>query len=65
MVSRRYHLPYMKEVIPNLSSLRWMPKEPNVFPKAMRPYATVAYLVKAMALYVHGLYHKFAGAKRI
>jgi hypothetical protein len=38
----------------------WMPNEPNFLPKARRPLATIAYFARAMALYVHGLHHKFA-----
>jgi hypothetical protein len=42
-----------------------MPSGPNLLPKARWPLGAVAYPDVAMALYVHGLHHKFAGATRI
>ena len=38
-----------------------MPSEPNILPKARRPFGVVAYLDVAMTLYVHGLDYKLAG----
>jgi hypothetical protein len=43
----------------------WMPSEPNLLPKAMRPLGAVVYPDVAMALYVHGLDDKLAGVTRV
>jgi len=66
VVSRRYYWRGInKDIAHFVKALDEMSSEPNLLPKARRPCATVAYSVEVIAFYVHGLYHKFAGATRV